>query len=218
MAAEAGPTAPTTQADYAHTTIRKAIINGEFRSGDRLLQADLARQLSISVTPVREALHRLKEEGLVESLPHRGTTVARLDMEQAEEIYAMRKLVEPLLIRRTIHTVTDEDLQRASTLIDQMQVTDDLLQFTALNEKFHEITMAYDSSWTSRIVQVLAGAASPYVSFSLRLRPEQIEASHIAHRAILDAVTARDVEQAIEVELEHLDSTIRILRELGDQV
>lgn len=209
---------PATQADYAHSEIRKAIITGRFRSGDRLVQSELADELSVSVTPVREALHRLKEEGLVVSLPHRGTTVADLDLAAVEEIYAMRKIVEPILIRRTIGSVTAEDIAEAKQLITAMKETDDLLEFTALNEKFHEVTIRYDDSWTSRIVQMLAGASSPYVSFSLRLRPEQIENSHVAHAAIVEAIAAGDVNRVVELEVEHLDSTIRILRELGDRV
>lgn len=209
--------APTTQADYAHNAIRKAIITGVLRSGDRLVQADLARELAISITPVREALQRLKEEGLAASLPYRGMTVAELDVEAVNEIYAMRKLVEPILIRRTITSVTEADIARGRELIEAMEETEDLLDFTSLNEKFHEVTMKYDDSWTSRIVQMLAGASSPYVSISLRLRPEQIEESHVAHRNILKAVAARDTERVVELEVEHLDSTLQILRDLGDQ-
>lgn len=211
------PLIPTTQADYAHSAIRKAIITGMLRSGDRLVQADLARELSISITPVREALQRLKEEGLAASLPYRGMTVAELDVEAVEEIYAMRKLVEPILIRRRITSVTAADIARARKLIEEMEETEDLLDFTSLNEKFHEVTMKYDDSWTSRIVQMLAGASSPYVSISLRLHPEQIEESHVAHRSILEAVIARDVERVVQLEVEHLDSTLQILRELGSQ-
>lgn len=161
MVADMGSGPAQTQAGYAHAQIRKAIINGEFTSGDRLLQAELAKQLNISVTPVREALSRLKEEGLIESVPHRGTTVAKLNIEQAEEIYAMRKLLEPILIRRNIDSIPDEDLARAARLINKMKATDDLLKFTAINEDFHRITMGYDNSWTSRVVQQLAGIASP---------------------------------------------------------
>ena len=156
MVADMGSGPAQTQAGYAHAQIRKAIINGEFTSGDRLLQAELAKQLNISVTPVREALSRLKEEGLIESVPHRGTTVAKLNIEQAEETYAMRKLLEPILIRRNIDSIPDEELARAARLIDKMKATDDLLKFTAINEDFHGITMGYDNSWTSRVVQQLA--------------------------------------------------------------
>ena len=209
---------PTTQADYAHSEIRKGIITGTFKSGDRLVQSELAAELAVSVTPVREALQRLKEEGLVASLPHRGTTVAMLDLAAAEEIYAMRKLVEPLLIRKTFSSITASDITKARELVARMRETDDLLAFADLNEQFHETTMKYDDSWTSRIVHTLAGASSPYVSFSLRLRPEQIGDSHVAHDDIINAIEANDVERVVALELAHLDSTISILRELGDRV
>ncbi|HHW83283.1 MAG TPA: GntR family transcriptional regulator [Actinomycetales bacterium] len=209
---------PGTQAAWAHETLRRAIVTGELRAGDRLLQADLAQQLNISVTPVREALQRLEQEGLVRSEPHRGTRVMGLDLDRVEQIYAMRKVVEPLQIRRTFGQATEEDLAKATQLADVMEVTRDVIEFNLLNEHFHALTMVYDDSPTARTVRMLAGAAAPYVSFSLRLRPEQIRESNVNHYEQVEAVRAGNLEEFIELELDHLESTIAILRELGNQL
>lgn len=210
--------APGTQAGYAHQMLRLAIVTGEFRPGDRILQADLAKRLEVSVTPIREALHRLEEEGLVESAPHRGTVVAGLDLDRAEQIYAMRMAVEPLHIRRTFGRATEADLREAREIVDAIDTTDDLLTFNQLDERFHALTQVLDDSPTANTLRTLAGAAAPYVFFSLRLRPEQIRESNANHRRQVAAVVDGDMERFIALELEHLESTISILRKLGSRL
>lgn len=207
--------APATQASYAYDRIRRAIVTGELSSGDRLMQAEWANLLGVSVTPVREALRRLEQEGLIESLPHRGTTVKGLTLARAEEIYAMRLLVEPLLMRQTFGQVSEEALAAAEKLADEMQVTRDPIVFNELNEQFHALTMVYDDSWTARVVQMLAGAAAPYVSLSVRLKPEQITDSNANHYAQAQAIRDGDVDRFVELGVEHLESTINILRCMG---
>lgn len=214
----ASKTPPTTQATYAHAQLRRLIITGQLKSGDRLRQASLAKDLGVSITPIREALNRLTEEGLVLSEPHKGTSVAALNLDQAEEIYAMRLAIEPLQIARGLPAITSQQIELAEQIHEDLVKTDDIVDFASLNEKFHILTMGLSDSWTSRIVEMLMGASAPYVSFSLRLRPEQIAASHEAHADILEATKARDVQRAIDYEVTHLESTISILRELGDQV
>src|SRR5512141_2804217 len=77
-------------------SIRRAIVNGVLRPGDRLMEADIAREMGISRGPVREALRQLEQEGLVISYPHRGTFVASLAADEASEIYVMRAVLEGL--------------------------------------------------------------------------------------------------------------------------
>lgn len=204
--------APTTQAEYAYQWLRRDIITGQLEAGARIKQADWAETMGLSVTPLREAIRRLEQDGLVESAPHKGVTVIGLNLDRAEEIYAMRFLVEPLQIRRTMGQMTSEDHRYARELCDRMQVTRDIIEFTELNEIFHRVTMVYDESWTARIVEMLANASAPYVSFSLKHRPEQIPESNAVHYEILEACIDGDVEAAVRLELEHIGSTIEILR------
>lgn len=201
-----------TQAEYAYHAIRREIVTGQLEAGERIKQADWAKSMGISVTPVREAIRRLEQDGLVESAPHKGVTVIGLDLARAEEIYAMRFVVEPLQIRRTMGRMTAADHAKARELCDRMQVTQDIIEFTELNEEFHRITMVYDGSWTAHVVEMLAGASAPYVSFSLKRRPEQIPESNTVHYEILEACIAEDAEAAVRLELEHIGSTIEILR------
>ena len=196
---------PATQADYAYEQLRRDITSGVLKAGDRLLQAELAESLKVSVTPVREALRRLEQDGLAKSQPHRGTTVIGLDLSRAEEIYAMRIRVEPLLIEKNFGQVSQEDLEKARRLCDQMHETKDIFLFSDLNQEFHDLVIHYDRSWTTKVVKMLAGAAAPYVSFSLRLEPSQIKDSNMNHYAQIGAVRNGDKDRLIELEVEHLE-------------
>lgn len=209
---------PGTQADYAYEQIRRYITSGVLKAGDRLLQAELAEDLKISVTPVREALRRLEQDGLAKSQPHRGTTVIGLDLSRAEEIYAMRTQIEPLLIKKNFGSVTEKDLAKAKILCDKMHETEDIFAFSDLNQKFHKLVINYDNSWTARVVKLLAGAAAPYVSFSLRLEPSQIKDSNMNHYAQIQAVREKDLSKLIKLEIEHLNSTLTILKQIGDEL
>lgn len=206
------PAAPSTQAAFAYDTLKREILSGALGGGERIHQSDWAERLNISITPVREAIRRLEQDGLVTSEAHRGSTVNRLTLEAAEEIYALRFAVEPLLIRRAMGKMTPEKAERARFLCDEMAKLTDVVLFTDYNQEFHKITMAHDDSWTAHTVAMLAAAAAPYVSLSVSLRPEQIFTSNLDHYKILDATIKEDVERVIQLEHDHILSTLQILR------
>jgi len=86
--------------DDAAEALRKAILDGRFLPGARLRQTDLADQLAISRTPIREALVRLQQEGLVDLLPGGGVRVKLLDLDEAVELYDLREVLDGLAARR----------------------------------------------------------------------------------------------------------------------
>lgn len=96
-----------------------------------------------------------------------------------------------------------------------MARTEDVIEFTELNEQFHRITMVLDDSWTSRVIKMLTSAAAPYVSFSLRRAPELMQNSNADHYALLEAFWAKDLEESIRLETQHLQSTLEVLRTTG---
>ncbi|MDO5727846.1 MAG: GntR family transcriptional regulator [Bowdeniella nasicola] len=209
----ATPVAPSTQAGFAYDALKRKILSGALAGGERIHQSDWADRLNISITPVREAIRRLEQDGLVTSEAHRGSTVNRLTLAAAEEIYALRLAVEPLQIRRAVGKMTPRKSARAQFLCDEMATLTDVVLFTDYNQEFHKITMAHDNSWTAHTVAMLAAAAAPYVSLSVTLRPEQIYSSNRDHYQILEATLDEDVERVIELERNHVLSTLEILRE-----
>lgn len=95
--------------EHVFKTVREEILAGVRRPGDRLVELDLAREFGVSQGPVREALVRLREQRLVITLPHRGTFVSEISMEEARDIYRVRVVLEGYAHERALARLTDED-------------------------------------------------------------------------------------------------------------
>src|SRR6202050_3223278 len=93
-------------AERAYSAVRDGILQGRYNAGSRLTEQELASALGVSRTPVREALRRLHAEGLVEFEPNHGAVVALFELEDAEEIFELRALLEPISARRAAERVT----------------------------------------------------------------------------------------------------------------
>lgn len=198
--------------EFAHVTLRRAILAGRLAGGTRLVQADLAAQLSVSTTPVREALRDLAAEGLVVFKPHVGAVVRELNMDELVELYEIRKSLEPLSIRRAASRITAAELAEARRLARLMEAERDPVQWAELNWQFHSVLEeAADAPFIQSVLKGVQDIAAIYVSHSLALQPGRIASGNKEHRALLAALRKRDEEAAARVLTEHLDATLRTI-------
>lgn len=209
------PTLPVAQPrvtahEFVYDTLRRAILSGALPGGARLVQADIANQLSVSTTPVREALRDLAAEGLVVFRSHIGAVVRELDFEELIELYDIRKALEPLAIRRAAASITPEELASAAALVRAMEQESDPGAWAALNRTFHGLVE--EAAHAAFIMSVLKGVqdvAAIYVAHSLLRDPGRIASGNKEHRAMLDALSRGDGDTAAEVLVEHLNSTLQ---------
>ncbi|MGH8867471.1 MAG: GntR family transcriptional regulator [Actinomycetes bacterium] len=197
---------------FVHDTLRRLILSGDLAGGARLVQADVAKQLGVSTTPLREALRDLATEGLIRLDPHRGAIVRELKEDEVREIYQLRRVLEPLSIRHAVERMSDEALDEAEDLARRMESQDDPGQWVDLNRRFHALFA--DASGLPRlqaILESLRDSAAIYVGFSIKLRPERMSDGNEDHRQLLAAFRRRDGDAAAEVELHHLDATVGAL-------
>lgn len=205
---------PRTAHEFVRRTLRAAVVDGTLPAGARLVQADLAQQLGVSTTPVREALRDLATEGLIMLDPHRGALVRTLDIDELREIYDLRLALEPMMVRRVISTMTPERLDRAAALQRRMEEPCEPTTWSDLNRDFHAVLSEPDDS--SRLASILAGlrdSAAPYVARSLVSRPEQVPEANAEHAELLDLYRGGDVARAVELTLSHLRATVRAIEE-----
>lgn len=198
--------------DFVYDTLRRAILSGALPGGARLVQADIASQLSVSTTPVREALRDLAAEGLVVFNAHTGAIVRELDVEELEELYDIRKALEPLAIERAAARITPEELAAASALAKAMEQENDPAAWAALNRTFHGLLE--DAAHASFIQSVLKGVqdiCAIYVAHSLIREPNRIAVGNIEHRELLAALAKGDAAKATSILLEHLDATLKLI-------
>jgi DNA-binding GntR family transcriptional regulator len=130
--------------DKAYDVIRKSIIDGTFAPGDQLVESQLARQLNISQAPMREALRKLSHEGLVTTVPRRGTFVTQVSEEQAAQAREVRLSLEKLAARLTAGRLDEVHAQRLRDIVDEMWVAArkrDIAAFRIHDTAFHRTVM-----------------------------------------------------------------------------
>ena len=190
-------------------TLRRAILTGTIPSGTRLVQADIAEQLHVSTTPVREALRDLATEGLIKLDAHRGAEVKSLSGAEVAEIYRLRSLLEPEAMRLAVERISDDELAAAEDLQHQADREQDTAVWIDLNHRFHTVFInASRSQRLASILQALHDAAGMYIAATLVHDAERLAQANREHRDLLVAVRARDTEKAIEVQMAHLDRTM----------
>ncbi len=199
-----GRTAHREVADH----LRQLIISGALPAGARLVQADLAERLDVSITPVREALRELENQGLVDFDPFRGASVHSVSLAELEEVYELRRVLLPLAIRERVQTITDEELDRAEAVQRGMSLNSPDSRWVEDNRELHRILDGTSSRPHLRaFLRRLADISALYVGISVTEDPERRRRARDDHRALISAYRARQAEVAIAITISHLDDT-----------
>ena len=106
--------------DVVFNTLRQAILTGEMKPGERLMEIHLANKLGVSRTPIREAIRKLELEGLVIMIPRRGAEVAQITWKNLKDVLEVRKALDVLAIELACERMTQEELQKLCKHIDQI--------------------------------------------------------------------------------------------------
>jgi DNA-binding GntR family transcriptional regulator len=202
----------TTQATVTEH-LRQAILLGQLPGGTRLVQAELAEALSVSVTPIREALRELNTQGLIELDAFKGAIVRMPTLSELEEVYEMRSALIPLSVKKGMAQITPQHLMEAEALLNKMEATFDREHWVDLNRQFHNILD--DATQTTQLRQVLhrlSDLAAIYINLSFTEQPLRKEESEQEHRAILQAYQRKDTKVATKLTLSHLNGTLSAAR------
>ncbi len=205
---------PTAQ-DRAAATLRAAILDGELRPGQRVSQEAWAERARVSQIPLREALRALAGEGLVTYRPRRGYVVTELDLAELEEVYRLRKLLETDSLLRGVPHATPADVVALEADADACRsaaARGDVAGQLAANRRFHDRLHALAGSRvSSRLVDLLWDSTEAYRALYYAL-PGEAEEADRAHRALIEAVGARDGERSVALQNEHRDRALERLR------
>ena len=146
-----------TSTQFAAARIRDGIATGKYAPGVKLWQDRIAKELSISRIPVREALCTLASEGLVTLLPNRGAMVPELSSDELEELYALGATLESMAAKRAVSRLGAHDLKKMKRLLDEMRDSHDKPEsWYALNREFHSCLL--DASGWPRVVELVHAA------------------------------------------------------------
>jgi DNA-binding GntR family transcriptional regulator len=216
-AASARPPGPSTTPQHALDGLRRAIVAGALRPGQRVAQEEVAERLGVSIAPVREALRVLEQEGQVTYLPRRGYFVTELRIEDLEEIYALRRTLEERAARHALPGLDEHDLQRiglAAMDCADAAATGDVAAGLEANRRFHFAVLGSpDHPHTMRLIRLLWDSTEAYRAIYYNA-PAERRHSIDAHDRILAAVRARDADRLVAELDDHRDRALRVLRSI----
>ncbi|WP_428646977.1 GntR family transcriptional regulator [Roseibium sp.] len=184
--------------------LRKAIIEGQLEEGEPLRQDEIARLFNTSRIPVREAISRLEEQGLVKTKRYKGAVVAGLSPAETEEIFDLRALVEPEIIRNAVPNMSPELLATAREKCAAFSASPDPMTWGNLNRDFHETL--YSAS-TLKFFLEIADNAIDRVERQIRAQlvmSDGMERAGKEHFAILEACEKGDANLASDLVRQHI--------------
>lgn len=212
-AANAAPTREETSppvvrvADQIYRRLRQAILGGELPANTRLVELELAAQLHVSRTPVREAISRLVSDQLVKPLPHGGVEVIDTAHE-LEDIFAIREALESTAARLAAERITQDEVQALEELLDRQRALplDDYVRRAELNDAFHGAVLR--AARAPRLVQMVESFREFFLQESQlpRYGKRHTGTALRHHQDIVDALRDRDgkrAEKAVRIHLRH---------------
>jgi GntR family transcriptional regulator, trigonelline degradation regulator len=195
--------------DWVYEELKAAIVDLRLAPGDPLREAALAEQLGVSKTPIREALTRLEQEGLVETTSFKGAVVTGYSRRDLIEIYELRELLENAAARAAAGSMSEVDLARLDRICREsrkLKKISDAAGLAALLSEFDDVV--FDQVRNSRIRALIENLRAHLTRIGLLTAeiPGRIEASVDEHEKIVAAITARDPDQAERFMSEHIRS------------
>jgi len=191
--------------EFVHRVLRHVVLDGTLKEGARLFQTEIGERLGVSTTPVREALHKLASEGLVDFGAGRGAVVHRLSTDEWREIGYIRRLLEPDALRRSAERIDSQMLAEAERIHRLMNGETDVVAWVDLNRQFHRIH--YDAAESPRltgILMTLLDASTTYLARAIAERPEIAQQAQAEHAVIIEGLRRRDGDALEEAAIRHL--------------
>lgn len=215
------PAARGLQGDSVYDRLCQDIRSGILSPGSRLRETEIADRLSVSRTPVREAIRRLEAEGLVDHLPRSGAVVRRLDYSETMELYEMRTVLEGTAARLAARAASPVELEELGAINDEMRAADGQPErLFILNRQFHRRLM--EAARNRFLLKSMASVENTLLilgSSSMYL-PERALQAVAEHAEVVEALLARDGASAEAAMRRHMEraqlARLRILRDSAD--
>lgn len=199
-----------------YDALHRQIIAGKYGPGDWLRQEDIASQMGVSMTPVREALDLLVSAGLAERVPYRGVRVREMSTKDVVDAYGLRLVLEAVTAREAAINITPEQITGLEKILNEMKKfvkLNDMPRERQLSREFHSaIAEASGNNLLIKLYAVTANAFPDWLLYeALYRKPELLAGSvaqtHEEHTAIVNALANHDADKAAQASIEHvLDS------------
>jgi DNA-binding GntR family transcriptional regulator len=193
--------------DRVKEFIVEAVLSGELKPGERIVESSMARDLGVSQAPVREAIRDLVLLGFLESQPYKGTSVRSFTPEELWETYTVRAALESLAARLAATHLTGDDIEALQSILDEMMEAanrQDLDRLLQLDNHFHETILQISRNKTLyQLWKTLQYGTWSIVTY----RMSSYDPAYLAarHKDLLDALKSRDPERAMHAMQHHIE-------------
>ena len=208
-----GPLEKKSLKEEVFQLLRRRVVSGEYALGDWLRQEEIANELDVSPTPVREALDQLVAEGLAERIPYRGVRVPQLTEEEIADAYVLRVLLESAAVRLAAHHISEEqaDLLHAMLLSTRRPLeSDDVSTYQHLNRQLHRgIVSASGNGLLIRLYELVINRFPDWTMYSgLIDQPDlfrsALERDFEEHQHLIDLIGRHEIEAASRQAVKHM--------------
>lgn len=195
--------------DVVFQALRKAILTGELKPGERLMEIHLADELGVSRTPIREAIHKLELEGLVTMLPRRGAQVAEISERGLRDVLEVRRALDTFCAELASERITDEEkeaLKRACEEFERATKTHDATVIAKSDVAFHDIIIK--ATGNERMVMMINNLAEQVYRYRFEYIKDESQHGRLIeeHRALMNAIISGDAKAAYDAAREHIDN------------
>lgn len=198
-----------TAADQAYDYVINALTNGLMQPGMRIRETELAEAIGISRTPIREALNRLVNEGLVSNDPRRGLIITELDQTMVGELYEMRRVLESTAASLAARHATDVEIFMLRTLLERDLSAHSSTELAQNNKLFHQVL--YKCAHNRYLLKTLQALQNSMLLLGESTLENKERADHAQqeHAQIVDALEARDPNKAAQMASDHISNAYK---------
>jgi DNA-binding GntR family transcriptional regulator len=199
--------------ELTYQMIRDKIISGEYQPGDWLRQEQLAQQLEVSYTPIRQALDWLVADGLAEHMSHKGVRLTLINEKEIAEAYSLRLLLDPILARVAAENRSTADIKHLQDILEQLENTtslDDMRDRRRLNREYHKtISESAGFKTLERLSEIVWNRFPDWMFYEgLYKEPDTITKrfarENKEHREILESIINQNAELAKDLSKDHI--------------
>lgn len=195
--------------DVVFHTLRKAILTGKLKPGERLMEIHLAETLGVSRTPVREAIHKLELEGLVVLIPRRGAQVASISKQSLKDVLEVRRALDTLCAELACERITPEAkelLKKACLDFENATKTKDATIIAKADVSFHDIIMK--ATENEKLVTLINNISEQIYRYRFEYIKDETQHQRLIqeHRVLLNAIIAQDKDAATAATRIHIDN------------
>ncbi len=195
--------------DVVFNTLRKAILTGQLKPGERLMEVHLANRLGVSRTPIREAIRKLELEGLVIMIPRRGAEVARITEKSLKDVLEVRRALDALSVELACDRIVEADLERlreACRNFEQVAKEADASVIAKADVALHDIIV--EATGNRRLQQLVNNLSEQMYRYRFVYIQEESRHDNLVaeHREIYESIVSRDKERASASAKLHIDN------------